>query len=73
MSSGTVSTVAGTGRQGNDKEGGGRGEEQEISSPWDLALGQSPGEDGVDEWVNVCHGRRGLNVCEEVDLVCGKG
>ena len=36
--------MAGTGRQGNDKEGGGRGGEQEISSPWDLALGQSPGE-----------------------------
>lgn len=61
MSSSTVSTVAGTGRQGNDKEGGGRGEEQEISSPWDLALGQSPGEDGG---VNVCQSRRGLNVCE---------
>ena len=37
--SGRVSTVAGTGVQGNDKEGGGKGTHQEISSPWDLALG----------------------------------
>ena len=41
---GYVSTVVGTGVQGNDKEGGGRGEQQEISSPWDLALGHSPGK-----------------------------
>ena len=38
----TVSTIAGTGCQGNDKEGGQVGTEQEISSPWDLALGKSP-------------------------------
>lgn len=37
-----VSTIAGTGRQGNDKEGGAVGVAQEISSPWDLALGKSP-------------------------------
>lgn len=43
MASGLVSTVVGTGLQGSDKEGGGRGEEQEISSPWDVAMGRSPG------------------------------
>ena len=30
--------------QGSDKEGGGKGEQQEISSPWDLAVGESAGE-----------------------------
>ncbi len=38
-----VSTLAGTGYQGNDKVGGGVGVDQEISSPWDLDLGKSPG------------------------------
>ena len=37
-----MSTIAGTGHQGNDKEGGAMGTDQEISSPWDLALGNSP-------------------------------
>jgi len=31
-----VSTVCGTGKQGQDKEGGKQGVEQEISSPWDI-------------------------------------
>jgi len=31
-----VSTIGGTGKQGQDKEGGKLGTEQEISSPWDL-------------------------------------
>ena len=39
MGSGSVSTVTGTGVQGNDKEGGGKERLQEINSPWDLALG----------------------------------
>ena len=43
VASGWGSTVGGTGLQGSDKEGGGRGEEQEISSPWDVAMGHSPG------------------------------
>ena len=43
LSTHTVSTIAGTGRQGSDKEGGAVGVDQEISSPWDLALGKSPG------------------------------
>ena len=40
MASGCVSTVAGTGVQGSDKEGGKKGLQQEISSPWDLASGE---------------------------------
>lgn len=36
-----VSTVAGTGKQGTDKEGGARGDEQPISSPWDVVFGTS--------------------------------
>ncbi|XP_073540766.1 NHL repeat-containing protein 2 [Phyllobates terribilis] len=35
----SVSTVAGTGSQGVDKEGGAPGEQQPISSPWDVAFG----------------------------------
>ncbi len=33
----SVSTIAGTGVQGNDRVGGKIGTEQEISSPWDIA------------------------------------
>lgn len=36
-----VSTVAGVGMQGMDKEGGAKGEDQPISSPWDVAFGTS--------------------------------
>ncbi|XP_062352290.1 NHL repeat-containing protein 2 isoform X2 [Cinclus cinclus] len=36
-----VTTVAGIGVQGVDKEGGAKGEEQPISSPWDVVLGSS--------------------------------
>uniref|UniRef100_UPI00398EFA1A NHL repeat-containing protein 2 isoform X1 n=2 Tax=Pristiophorus japonicus TaxID=55135 RepID=UPI00398EFA1A len=36
-----VSTIAGIGVQGADKEGGKTGVEQSISSPWDLAFGTS--------------------------------
>ena len=31
------------GCQGNDKEGGKEGTKQEISSPWDIAVGPGPG------------------------------
>ncbi len=41
----TVTTIAGTGCQGSDKEGGAVGMAQEISSPWDLELGTSPNSD----------------------------
>lgn len=37
-----VTTIAGTGKQGNDKFGGGIGTEQELSSPWDVVIGPSP-------------------------------
>jgi len=37
-------TVAGTGRQGSDKEGGERlGKEQSLASPWDVCLTSLPG------------------------------
>lgn len=40
-----VKTLAGTGEQGQDKEGGQKGTYQSLSSPWDLAVGISPGKD----------------------------
>ena len=40
----TVVTLAGTGIQGYDLEGGLSGRVQPISSPWDVALGKSPGK-----------------------------
>ncbi|NXG50843.1 NHLC2 protein, partial [Psilopogon haemacephalus] len=36
-----VTTVAGIGIQGVDQEGGAKGEEQPISSPWDVVFGNS--------------------------------
>lgn len=36
-----VSTLAGVGSQGTDKEGGAMGPEQPISSPWDVTLGSA--------------------------------
>lgn len=46
LATGSVSTAAGTGSQGKDKVGGAVGVAQEISSPWDVELGKSPGSDG---------------------------
>ncbi|XP_067657145.1 NHL repeat-containing protein 2-like [Haliotis asinina] len=40
----TVRTIAGTGQQGTDKEGGSSGPQQPLSSPWDLVLGWSQGD-----------------------------
>ncbi len=37
-----MTTIAGDGNQGNDKEGGKIGIDQKLSSPWDLELGKSP-------------------------------
>ncbi|XP_066549239.1 NHL repeat-containing protein 2 isoform X2 [Amia ocellicauda] len=42
---GKVSTVAGIGIQGTDKEGGAMGPQQPISSPWDVALGSAGDDD----------------------------
>lgn len=36
---GRVSTLAGVGVQGTDKDGGAAGPQQPISSPWDVTLG----------------------------------
>lgn len=36
---GRVSTLAGVGAQGTDREGGAMGPQQPISSPWDVTLG----------------------------------
>ncbi|MBW00087.1 NHL repeat-containing protein 2, partial [Eschrichtius robustus] len=49
----TVSTVAGIGIQGTDKEGGAKGEEQPISSPWDVVFGRSGSEVQRDDilWI----------------------
>ena len=56
ISTGTVSTIAGTGRQGNDLEGGKQGCAQELSSPWDVVMGAAPGEDAWRlVWAHLCH------------------
>uniref|UniRef100_A0A672MKA8 NHL repeat containing 2 n=1 Tax=Sinocyclocheilus grahami TaxID=75366 RepID=A0A672MKA8_SINGR len=44
LSEGKVSTLAGVGVQGTDKEGGAPGPQQPISSPWDVALGNAGGD-----------------------------
>ena len=41
LSEGRVSTLAGVGVQGTDKEGGAMGPQQQISSPWDITLGSA--------------------------------
>lgn len=46
-----VSTLAGVGIQGTDKEGGAMGPEQPISSPWDVALGTAGGEEDNVLWI----------------------
>lgn len=38
-----MTTLVGTGKQGNDKDGGLSGTQQELSSPWDVVLGSSSG------------------------------
>ena len=48
MATGEVSTLAGTGSQGNDKEGGKVGVAQELSSPWDVEMGKAPGSEDYD-------------------------
>lgn len=46
-----VTSIAGNGTQGSDKEGGKIGTLQSISSPWDLTVGPPPGlaKDDVEE------------------------
>lgn len=43
LETGQVTTLAGTGCQGNDQEGGAKGTQQPLSTPWDVAVGVSPG------------------------------
>ena len=42
-SKGLVTTITGTGNQGDDKEGGKCGTDQEVSSPWDVEVAFAPG------------------------------
>lgn len=51
LSEGKVSTLAGVGTQGTDKEGGAMGPEQPISSPWDLTLGTAGGVEDNVLWI----------------------
>ncbi|KAM9774353.1 NHL repeat-containing protein 2 isoform X1 [Syngnathus typhle] len=51
LSEGRVSTLAGLGVQGTDKDGGAMGDEQPISSPWDVALGTAGGAEDNVLWV----------------------
>lgn len=51
LSHNKVSTLAGVGVQGTDKEGGAMGPEQPISSPWDVALGTAGGEEDNVLWI----------------------
>lgn len=48
LSSKEVQTVAGTGIQGTDKEGGKPGKEQPLASPWDLCLVRSSTSESND-------------------------
>ncbi|KAK5850887.1 hypothetical protein PBY51_001724 [Eleginops maclovinus] len=48
---GRVSTVAGVGTQGTDKEGGALGTQQPISSPWDVTLGTAGGSEDNVLWI----------------------
>ncbi|GLD62916.1 NHL repeat-containing protein 2 [Lates japonicus] len=51
LSEGRVSTLAGVGTQGTDKEGGAMGPQQPISSPWDVALGTAGGVEDNVLWI----------------------
>ncbi|XP_077406961.1 NHL repeat-containing protein 2 [Vanacampus margaritifer] len=51
LSEGRVSTLAGLGVQGTDKAGGAMGDQQPISSPWDVALGSAGGVEDNVLWV----------------------
>ncbi|XP_062298998.1 NHL repeat-containing protein 2 [Scomber scombrus] len=48
---GRVSTLAGVGVQGTDKEGGAMGPQQPISSPWDLTFGSAGGVEENLLWI----------------------
>uniref|UniRef100_UPI0037E8CC58 NHL repeat-containing protein 2 n=1 Tax=Semicossyphus pulcher TaxID=241346 RepID=UPI0037E8CC58 len=46
-----VSTLAGVGSQGTDREGGAMGPQQPISSPWDVTLGSAGGAGDNVLWI----------------------
>uniref|UniRef100_A0A3Q3X0J4 NHL repeat-containing protein 2 n=1 Tax=Mola mola TaxID=94237 RepID=A0A3Q3X0J4_MOLML len=48
---GRVSTIAGVGTQGTDKDGGATGPQQPISSPWDVTLGTAGGVEDNVLWI----------------------
>ncbi|KAM9337013.1 NHL repeat-containing protein 2 [Symphorus nematophorus] len=48
---GRVSTLAGVGAQGTDKDGGATGPQQPISSPWDVMLGTAGGVEDNVLWI----------------------
>ncbi|EMP39039.1 NHL repeat-containing protein 2 [Chelonia mydas] len=65
-----VNTVAGIGIQGTDKEGGAKGEEQPISSPWDVIFGSSVSGTHEDDvlWIAMA----GTHQVWALMLECGK-
>uniref|UniRef100_A0A8D0C648 NHL repeat-containing protein 2 n=1 Tax=Salvator merianae TaxID=96440 RepID=A0A8D0C648_SALMN len=65
-----VSTVAGTGVQGTDKEGGAKADEQPISSPWDVVFGTSVSGAHKDDilWIAMA----GIHQIWALMLECGK-
>ncbi|XP_032631047.1 NHL repeat-containing protein 2 [Chelonoidis abingdonii] len=65
-----VNTVAGIGIQGTDKEGGAKGEEQPISSPWDVIFGSSVSGTHEDNvlWIAMA----GTHQVWALMLECGK-
>lgn len=67
-----MTTIAGTGKQGNDKVGGKFGTEQELSSPWDIVIGPSPGNIWLDEFFDIwsCLDRFEKIVGYQDDIYC---
>ncbi|XP_035997719.1 NHL repeat-containing protein 2 [Fundulus heteroclitus] len=51
LAQGRVSTLAGVGSQGTDKEGGAMGPQQPIGSPWDVTLGTAGGAEDNVLWI----------------------
>ncbi|XP_045147553.1 NHL repeat-containing protein 2 isoform X2 [Echinops telfairi] len=63
-----VSTVAGIGIQGTDRDGGATGEEQPISSPWDVVFGTSEAHRSDILWIAMA----GTHQIWALLLDCGK-
>ncbi|XP_020635571.3 NHL repeat-containing protein 2 isoform X1 [Pogona vitticeps] len=70
LQSKTVSSVAGVGIQGTDKEGGAQGDQQSISSPWDITFGTSVSGTHDDDilWIAMA----GIHQIWALMLECGK-